>query len=90
MGIGRVSLNGKKMKTGFKGMLLICIPLLFISLSLKDNPKPQWKGKIEYENGVKVIKNPRIPLYGEIAFELEEDLSIGDEEDENSAFWRRF
>lgn len=48
---------------------------------------PQWKGKIEYENGVKVIKNPNEPLYGEITFELEEDLSIGNEDDENYVFY---
>jgi len=48
----------------------------------------QWKGKIEEENGVKVIKNPKEPLYGEIAFELEEDLSIGNEEDENYSFYK--
>lgn len=39
--------------------------------------KAQWKGKIEYENGVKLIKNPKELLYGEIEFELEKDLSIG-------------
>jgi hypothetical protein len=50
------------------------------------NQKPQWKGKIEEENGVKVIKNPNEPLYGEIEFKLEEDLSIGNEEDENFMF----
>ncbi len=48
----------------------------------------QWKGKIEYEDGVKVIINPNEPLYGEIEFDLEEDLSIGNEEDENYVFYR--
>ena len=44
--------------------------------------------EIEYENGVKVIRNPREPLYGEIKLELEEDLSIGNAEDENYLFYR--
>ncbi len=50
--------------------------------------KAEWKGKIEIEDGIKVIKNPEEPLYGEITFELEEDLSIGNEEDENYLFFR--
>jgi hypothetical protein len=49
---------------------------------------PQWKGTIEEEDGVKVIKNPNAPLYGEITFDLEEDLSIGNEEDENYMLYR--
>jgi len=49
--------------------------------------KAQWKGKIEYENVVKVIKNSNEPPYGEITFELIEDLSIGNEEDENYMFY---
>jgi len=49
--------------------------------------KAEWKGKIEIEDGIKVIKNPAEPLYGEIKLELEEDLSIGNEEDENYLFY---
>jgi len=48
----------------------------------------KWKGIIEIENGVKVIKNPKEPLYGEIKFELEEDLSIGNEKDDNYMFYK--
>lgn len=48
---------------------------------------PQWKGTIEKEDGVKVIKNPNEPLFREITFDLEEDLSIGNEEDENYIFY---
>jgi len=50
--------------------------------------KAEWKGKIETEDGIKVIKNPEEPLYGEIQFELEEDLSIGNEDDENCYFYK--
>lgn len=39
--------------------------------------KPSWKGKAVIEGGVKVVKNPAEPLYGEFSFDLEEDLSIG-------------
>jgi len=48
----------------------------------------KWKGIIEEEDGIKVIKNPAEPLYGEITFKLEEDLSIGNEKDENYLFYR--
>lgn len=42
--------------------------------------KAEWKGTIEEENGVKVIKNPKEPMYGEDVFSLEEELSIGEAE----------
>jgi hypothetical protein len=50
--------------------------------------KTEWKGKIETENGIKIIKNPKEPLYGEIVFDLEEDLVIGSEDDDNCYFYR--
>jgi hypothetical protein len=49
--------------------------------------KPAWKGKIETENGIKVIRNPRDPLYGEIKFDLQEDLSIGGNENDNNYYF---
>ena len=49
--------------------------------------KPVWKGKIETENGIKVIKNPKDPLYGEIKFDLQEDLSIGGNEKEDNYYF---
>ncbi len=57
-------------------------------LTLFSGQKAEWQGKIEIEEGVKIIKNPAEPLYGEITLELEEDLSIGNEEDENHLFYR--
>jgi len=48
--------------------------------------KAGWKGEITTENEVKVVKNPQEPLYGELVFDLEEDLSIGREDDENYMF----
>ena len=65
--------------------LLISVFMTFASYG-KQNP--QWKGTIEEEGGIKVIKNPNEPLYGEITFDLEEDLNIGNEEDENYMFSR--
>jgi hypothetical protein len=48
----------------------------------------QWKGKIEKEDGMTVIRNPKEPLYGELVLDLEQDLSIGREDDENYAFYK--
>jgi len=59
----------------------------FVMVISFGGQKAEWKGKIEYENGVKVVQNLKEPLYGEIEFELEEDLSIGNEEDENYMFY---
>jgi hypothetical protein len=36
---------------------------------------------------VKTIRNPEKPLYGEVTFELEEDLILGSGEDEVAAFY---
>lgn len=61
---------------------------VFVTLVSYGSQKVEWKGKIKTENGVKVIKNPKEPLYGEIKFELEEDLSIGNQQDENYLFYK--
>ena len=47
-----------------------------------------WKGEIEIENGIRVMNNPKEPLYGEIKFDLEGDLRIGNEKDDNYLFYR--
>ena len=74
-------------KTKFPFVILYSFCLLFISMA-SQNQNPQWKGTIEEEDGIKVIKNLREPFYGEITFDLEEDLRIGNEEDENYMFYR--
>lgn len=45
-----------------------------------------WKAEIEIVNGVKTIRNPETPRYGVFAFDLVEDLSIGEEKDEDYFF----
>jgi len=75
------------MKFLMKLVTVISIGFLFFSAYAIENQNPQWKGTIEEEDGVKVIKNPNEPLYGEITFDLEEDLTIGNEENENYAFY---
>jgi hypothetical protein len=70
-------------------MVIIFSSLFFLScgfITSTAGQAPAWKGKIETIGGVKVIKNPAEPLYGEFIPQLEEDLSIGDEKDETYYF----
>ena len=55
-----------------------CIALLgsLLIASSAYAQSPEWKGKIEYEDRVKFVINPKEPLYGDIKFNLEEDLII--------------
>jgi hypothetical protein len=55
----------------------IAVILLSRSSPANSAQKPAWKGTITTEIGVKVVKNPAEPLYGTLAFELQEDLKIG-------------
>jgi hypothetical protein len=43
----------------------------------------EWKGTIEEEDGVLIVKNPKEPMYEEGVFQLEDELSIGEESGSN-------
>jgi hypothetical protein len=77
------------MKNKTKIISVVLFLSAFIIIISFGGQKAEWKGKIEKEKGIKVIKNPKEPLYGEIEFELEEDLSIGREGDDNYMFHGR-
>ena len=64
-------MNGKTIS------IILLIFALIVSSSYSQQ-KAEWKGKIEYEDGVKVIRNPKKPMYSKSIFHLEEDLSIGE------------
>jgi len=64
-------------------VLFLSISVLCISFGQK---KTEWKGKIEVEDGVKIIQNPGEPLYGGIEFELEEVCVLGTEKNEHDMF----
>lgn len=69
--------------------IFVFVPLLLLAVAMAASPQAaEWKGTIEQKNGVKIIKNPSEPLYGDIVFDLEENLSIGNPDDENSAFYK--
>ncbi|UCE21710.1 MAG: 6-bladed beta-propeller [Candidatus Aminicenantes bacterium] len=64
----------------------LLILTVFISCSQK---KTEWKGTIEEENGVTVVRNPKEPLYGEEVFSLEEDLTLGKKEGSEGYLFER-
>lgn len=76
------------MKEKIKSIFTLFLFFLLFFSSACQEQKTGWKGTIEYEHGVKVVKNPKKPFYGEIEFELKEDLSIGQEKDENYTFYK--
>jgi hypothetical protein len=72
--------------SAFSIALFISIFMLLISC---QKQKAQWKGTIEEENGVTVVKNPKEPMYGEDIVNLEKEISIGNPEGkEEYVFYR--
>ncbi len=68
----------------FAAIIIVTFPFA----ESKESQKNKWKGTISNENGIEVIKNPTVPLYGDIKFNLKEDLSIGQENDNRYMFYR--
>lgn len=77
------------MKTCLKPLLVLSLISLSILSCSKEKAakKVEWKGEVEIKNNTKIVKNPSDPVYGEILFELEKDLSIGREDDDNYLFY---
>lgn len=73
-----------KRKTFLVSYVLFCF--LTALSHLYGQEKKEWGGKIDLENGIKIINNPKAPLYADIIYKLEEDLIIGNENDENYLF----
>jgi len=78
------------MKTSLQSLLTIClISILVMSCTREQTAKKaEWRGEVEFKNDIKIVKNPSEPLYGEIFLELEEDLSIGREDDDDYLFYQ--
>lgn len=49
--------------------------------------KSAWKGTVATEDGVKVVKNPSEPLYGEFVFDLREDLRLGGDPNREASYF---
>jgi len=74
------------MKT-HKGAFYVSLCILFLfHLSCSKQQVAEWRGSIEKLNGVTVVNNPSAPLFGELVFDLVEDLSIGNLKDDKYLF----
>lgn len=70
-------------------ILLVSLLVLFsLSCSKQAEEDSGWRGVIESKNGIRVIKNPAEPVFGQLALNLTLDLSLGSEEGENYLFYR--
>ena len=69
-----------------KWLILILLFVVWALPPANQAQNPSWKGKIANEGGLKIIKNPDKPLFGEIKFDLQEDLQIGKENDDHYIF----
>jgi hypothetical protein len=78
--------QGGNMKTKTQYLLIGLSIFFFVFAESGENQKSKWKGTINEEKGVRVIKNPKTSIYGELKFELIEDLSIGKENDDRYMF----
>lgn len=73
-----------------KTAMWFALLVLALDFFIFAGPRQQaeWRGKLIYEDGVKVAINPGKPLYGEIKLDLEEEVRIGGEGNEQIQFYR--
>jgi hypothetical protein len=64
-------------------LALVAVLLIVVSPSCSKNPaQAGWRAEVTVVDGVKTVRNPETPRYGTFAFDLAEDLSIGEEKNE--------
>lgn len=73
----------------FRFCLAICFLVSLAFPGTKLNQKRQWKGKIDVEEEVKIIKNPKEPWFSEDIFELKDELTIGEAEGQKEYMFSR-
>jgi hypothetical protein len=69
--------------------IAICIFLLglYSCMQGEKTHEPGWKGTVAHKEGITEVINPETPAYGNLEFDFEEALVIGNEEDENTSFY---
>lgn len=72
-------------RTG-KSLLALAAALLMITGCSKKGDVGGWKAVVEVVNDAKTIRNPETPRYGTFAFDLAEDLAIGNENEDAFLF----
>ena len=70
-------MKGTKMKNKTRIISVTSFLLVSILIMSYGEQKAEWKGKIENEDGVIIVQNPKKPLYSEDVFDLQEELAIG-------------
>lgn len=60
-------------------LTFVFVSMLTLIVSCSQQ-KTEWLGTIDVVDGITVVRNPIVPLYGEEVFEMEEELSIGEAE----------
>lgn len=70
----------EKMETKAK-LVSIVLLLSFLIMTLScSQQKTEWKGTIQADDGLTIVKNPKESLYGEDVITSEEDLTLGEVE----------
>lgn len=69
-----------------RSTLVLGAALLLLTGCSRKGDVSGWKVTVEVVNGVKTVRNPETPRYGEFAYDLDEDLVIGEEKDETYFF----
>ncbi|MFO7981414.1 MAG: 6-bladed beta-propeller [Candidatus Aminicenantes bacterium] len=73
-------------------VMIVCLFTICLMFNCAGEKKveSEWNGSVEQENGVRVVNNPEEPFYGNLELVLEQDLSIGNEGDNNYLFYRPY
>lgn len=74
------------MRNKTKIVSIVLFLSVFILLLSFGGQKTKWKGKIEVEDGIKIVINPDRPVFGELVFELEKECLLGTEKNEHDIF----
>lgn len=69
-----------------RAVYLSLVLAFLLPLLVNGQKSPEWKGRIENEGDVVVVKNPNKPLYGTGVFSQKQDLAIGGEESADYVF----
>jgi len=77
------------MKNKTKLISLVLFLSAFMMLVSCREQKAGWRGTIEEENGITVVKNPEAPMYSEDMFSLEEEIAIGEAEGREEYMFQR-
>jgi len=73
------------MKSTVNISLFIFILLLVCAFNV-EGQKSKWRGKVEYKDEVKVVENPREPVFGEVVYDLAKICVLGNEKNEHDIF----